>query len=259
MSWFNDFFGTNKPILGMVHLLPLPNTPYYQGDLDNIYDLALHDALALLEGGVHGIIIENTGDRPFTPKLETEQVACLAALAGYIQQKISIPLGIDAVFSDYKASLACALAARGTFIRIPTFVDRVDSYSGVLEPCAAWAMRYRKQLNAEHIKILADIQVKYTRKVVPAPLEESALYAVASGADALIVTGTQSGNETPIDTIKLVKKSVTIPVIVGSGLNESNIKEQFTHADGAIVGTYLKTAGKIDKNKVIALCEKGRS
>ena len=54
-----------------------------------------------------------------------------------------------------------------------------------------------------------------------------------------------------------VKKTVKVPVIVGSGIKTSNIKEQMGIADGAIVGSSLKIDGvasnPVDKNKVIEL------
>ncbi len=59
MSWCNTLFGTEKPIIGMVHLKALPGTFHYDGNMDNIYEAAIHDAKALEEGGVHGIMVEN--------------------------------------------------------------------------------------------------------------------------------------------------------------------------------------------------------
>ncbi len=77
-----------------------------------------------------------------------------------------------------------------------------------------------KKLNAEDIMILADIQVKHTNVVTPVPIKQSALNAVACGADAVIVTGSTTGESTPIEMIKEVKKIVSIPVIVGSGIKK---------------------------------------
>ena len=46
--------------------------------------------------------------------------------------------------------------------------------------------------------------------------------------------------------IERVKKVVSIPVIAGSGVKESNIREQFRIADGAIIGSSLKEGGKLE-------------
>jgi hypothetical protein len=74
------------------------------------------------------------------------------------------------------------------------------------------------------------------------PIEESAAVAESCGADAVIVTGAQTGRETPLETVRRVKQAVRCPVIIGSGVKSSNIKEQLAVADGAIVGSSLKDA-----------------
>ena len=39
---------------------------------------------------------------------------------------------------------------------------------------------------------------------------------------------------------------MNIPVIAGSGVNDTNIKEQLNIADGAIIGSGFKVDGKIE-------------
>ena len=77
-------------------------------------------------------------------------------------------------------------------------------------------------------------------------VEDSARDAEACGADAIIVTGTHIGVETPMEIIKRVKAVTNLPVIVGSGVKTANIKEQLAVADGAIVGSSLKEGGVIE-------------
>lgn len=62
-------------------------------------------------------------------------------------------------------------------------------------------------------------------------------------ADAIIVTGSSIGLETPIEMIEKAKKVVKIPVLAGSGINCKNIAEQMKIADGAIIGSSLKKDG----------------
>ncbi|MGX7059668.1 BtpA/SgcQ family protein [Vagococcus humatus] len=228
-------------IIGMVHLLPLPGTPLYKGNMDEVYELALKDALALKNGGATALMIENAGDTPFKKEMAIEQITALAAVSAYIKEKVQMPIGIDAAFCDYKAALSVATAVRADFVRLAVYVDTVVSACGVMEPCSAEAIYYRKQLQAENIGILADIQVKYSNMLIPSvSIEESAKNAEASMADAIIVTGKHSGNETPIDIIKRAKAVVKCPLIIGSGVSVENVKEQLAIADGAIVGTSLK-------------------
>ena len=54
-----------KEIIGVVHLLPLPGSPGWKGDLEAVIGSALRDTEALVGGGVDAVIFENFGDVPF--------------------------------------------------------------------------------------------------------------------------------------------------------------------------------------------------
>ncbi|MBC7080623.1 MAG: photosystem I assembly BtpA, partial [Methanothrix sp.] len=48
-----DLFGVDLPVIGMVHLWPLPGAPGYTGyGMDAVIEAALADARALARGGV---------------------------------------------------------------------------------------------------------------------------------------------------------------------------------------------------------------
>lgn len=260
MKTIDRLFDGQKVIIGMVHLLPLPGTPLYGGNMSEVYNQAITDARTLEEGGVNALMIENFGDMPYKKTLEIEQVAALAAVSAVIRQQTNLPIGIDAAFCDYKAALSTALAAKADFVRLAVFVDTVESFNGIMEPCSADAVAYRKAIGAEHIAIFADVQVKHTHMLIPnIPIEESAQVAVSCMADAIIVTGTHTGGETPLDSVKRVKAVVDCPVVIGSGVSSKNIKEQLNIADGAIVGSSLKStnhsSSPIDLVKVQSLVE----
>jgi membrane complex biogenesis BtpA family protein len=247
MNTTKEFFGLNKQfVIGMVHCLPLPGTPGFCGDCSVVAKQAVQDAITLEKAGVDAIIVENMGDTPFGITLDTEQVAALASISALVREKVSLPIGIDAAMNDYRAAISIALAIGGDFVRIPVFVDTVEFYGGVISPCAREAMTFRNHLGAEHIRIFADIQVKHTHMMLThVSIEDSAKAAADCGADAIIVTGTHIGEETPLELISRVKKVVKVPVIAGSGVKTGNIKEQLTIADGAIVGSSLKEGGEI--------------
>jgi membrane complex biogenesis BtpA family protein len=233
-------------VIGMVHCLPLPGTMGYGGDCEKIFAQAVQDAKTLEENGVDAIIVENMGDGPFAQKLDIAQIAALSIAASKVKDAVHIPVGIDAAFCDYETSLSIAHAIGGEFVRIPVFVDTVEFYGGIIYPCARDCMNFRRNLGAEDVMVLADIQVKHTNMVLThVTIESSAKNAAACGADGIIVTGAAIGTETPIEMIERVKKVVKIPVIAGSGVSPSNIKAQFKIADGAIVGSSLKEGGDI--------------
>lgn len=228
-------------VIGMVHCLPLPGTKDFKDNMQFLKQQAIDDAITLEKAGVDAIIVENMGDNPLGETLDLEQRLALSAIAALVKDKVSLPVGIDAAFNDYRAALAIAKAIEADFIRIPVFVDTVMYFNGVIKPCARDAMIYRKQLNAENVKVFADVQVKHTYMVnKDITIEDSAKMAVGCGADAIIVTGTSIGEETPIELIERVKKAVKVPVVAGSGVNIENINSQFKIADGAIIGTSLK-------------------
>ncbi len=233
-----------KTIIGMVHCLPLPGTANFADNCSTIIQQAVEDAIKLEEAGCDALCIENMGDTPLKPVMDIPQITALSAISAIIRREVSLPLGIDAAFNDFKTSLSIAKILNADFVRVPVFVDTVVYFGGTIQPAACECMNYRKDLMGRNIMILADIQVKYTHMLLPSiSLEESAMNAAACGADALIVTGSASGDETPIDSIRRIKQLVSIPVIAGSGVNKNNIKEQLKIADGAIIGSALKEGG----------------
>ncbi|MCR4434824.1 MAG: BtpA/SgcQ family protein [Clostridiales bacterium] len=244
----SDFIERGRQfVIGMVHCLPLPGMPGFCGDMKKVIDQAVHDAITLEQSGMDAIIVENMGDNPFGVVLDTEQSCALAVVSANVAQKVKIPIGIDAAMNDYKTSFSIAKAIDGAFVRIPVFVDTVEFFGGIIRPCAREAMIFRKNLQAENIKILADIQVKHTHMVLPhVSIEDSAKAAESCGADGIIVTGTHMGVETPIEIIQRVRKVTRLPLIAGSGVKTTNIKEQLSIADGAIVGSSLKEGGAVE-------------
>lgn len=243
-----DVIGLNRQfIIGMVHCLPLPGTLHYGGDVARIYAQAVQDARTLQAAGVDAVIVENMGDDPFAVKLEPAQFAALAVATQKVMDAVTLPVGVDAAFCDYAASLAIAQATGAQFIRAAVFVDTVAYYGGIISPCARDCMLYRKALGCPDVLVLADVQVKHTDMLLPqVSVVSSAINAAACGADAVIVTGAAIGMETPIQTIEQVKKRIGIPVIAGSGVNAGNIRAQLAIADGAIVGSSMKPGGRLD-------------
>lgn len=233
-------------VIGMVHCLPLPGTVGFKDNCDEIIERAVQDAITLEKGGVDAIMIENMLDDPLGLTLDIEQSVALSAITSRIREAVSLPIGIDAAFCDYKSSVSIAKFNGCQFVRIPVFVDMVQFHGGLITPCARDCVLYRKHLMAEDILIFADIQVKHTNMLIPVPIEQSAKNAQACGADAIIVTGSTTGEATPTELIERAARVVSIPVLAGSGVNAGNIKSQFRVASGCIVGSSLKGNGKLE-------------
>src|SRR5438874_2601824 len=100
------------PVIGMVHLLPLPGAPRYGGSLSVVRESMLRDAEALMNGGVHGLMLENFGDVPFFPgRVPAPVVAHMTALAADLRRRFEAPLGINVLRNDGMSALAVAHAA----------------------------------------------------------------------------------------------------------------------------------------------------
>ena len=79
MNLVELFPHTSKPIIGMLHLPPLPGSYNYTGQpLDDIVERTLHEAGILASNGFDGLLLQNAGDR--SGWAAPDRVASLAPL-----------------------------------------------------------------------------------------------------------------------------------------------------------------------------------
>lgn len=243
-----EVFGVRKPIIGMVHLMPLPGSPGYGGyGMDAIVDQALRDARALVEGGVDGVMVENMWDLPYYAgqRIPVEEIAAQTVVAREVAKAVSVPVGVNVVHNGGRTTLSIALAAGASFIRVCAYTGALVWDTGEFDHgVAADLMRLRKELGAEHIKIFADVCKKHAVMFPGIDLETHVTWTDFYLADAIIVTGKMTGAPPSLREVKAVKKMAPhCPVLVGSGANKDNIVKFLRYADGAIVGTSLKEGG----------------
>ena len=243
-----DLFSVVRPIIGMVHLLPLPGSPRYQGEpVTTIIDAALRDARAWQKGGAEGLMIENAGDLPFAKpdRIGHETVAAMTAVAVALVREVPLPIGVNCLANGVLPALAVAKASGARFVRSNQWVNAYVANEGFVEGAAPAAMRYRAWLRAYDIAIFADVHVKHGSHAVVGDrsLAEQTRDAIFFDADILIATGQRTGDATDIDEIRGIKGASTLPVIIGSGLTADNAPELLLLADGAIVGSWAKVDG----------------
>jgi membrane complex biogenesis BtpA family protein len=243
----DELFGVKSPIIGMVHLWPLPGAPGYSGyGMDTILDQARRDTEALLEGGVDGLIVENMWDLPFYAgtEVQVEAITAQAVAARVVAEMADMPVGVNVIHNGWQAELAIAVAAGLDFVRVCILTGARLWDTGDLDPgCAANLLRRRKELGAEHLKLFADVDKKHS---VPFPglnLETHIEWTEFYRADALIVSGRMTGDAPPLEKVRLAKEAATRPILMGSGTTAENIVEFLKYADGAIVGSSLKVDG----------------
>jgi membrane complex biogenesis BtpA family protein len=237
------------PVIGMLHLLPLPGAPDYAGGLDAVTSRLLGDAEALVSAGVDGLLLENFGDAPFYPRqVPAHTVAQMAALALTVRKRFDRPMGINVLRNDGHSALAIAQAVGADFIRVNVLCSARVTDQGLLEGIAHELLRYRRLIRAEHVKILADVNVKHSAPIGPArPIEDDVADTIQRGkADAVIVSGGGTGKRTDLQELQQVKSAAgDTPVLVGSGVTAETIQDYVPHADGFIIGTAFKCDGRV--------------
>lgn len=247
-SAIREIFGTDKALIGMIHCQPLPGAPRYRGAApETIYDAAMRDAEALIEGGMHGLLVENHGDVPFSKPddIGPETSAFMSVITDRIGRATGMPIGINVLANAPIPAFAIAMAGGAKFIRVNQWANAYVANEGFMEGRAAEAMRYRSLLRAEHIKVFADSHVKHGAHAITADrsIEELTRDLAFFDADAIIATGQRTGNSASVEEIETVGAATHLPLLVGSGVTKDNIVEILKRTNGVIVASSLKEGG----------------
>lgn len=247
-SAIREIFGTDKALIGMIHCQPFPGAPRYRGAaMDTIYDVAMRDAEALIAGGMHGLIVENHGDIPFSKPedIGPETAAFMSVVTDRIVRETGVPVGINVLANAPIPAFAIAMAGGAKFIRVNQWANAYVANEGFMEGRAAEAMRYRSLLRAEHIKVFADSHVKHGAHAITADrtIEELTRDLAFFDADAVIATGQRTGHSASVEEIETIASATHLPLLVGSGVTAQNIVEILKRTNGVIVASSLKEGG----------------
>jgi hypothetical protein len=243
-----------RGVIGMLHLPPLPGDPRHAGEQpEAIGARLLADAGALVDGGVDALLLENFGSMPLwrgdrRDPLPPHQVALMTRFAGAVRERFDRPLGINCLRNDAAAALAIARAVGGSFVRVNVHVGAYVTDQGLIEGEAAATLRYRRAIGAEAVLILADVLVKHAAPLSPLAPEAATRDTLERGlADGVIVTGAATGSAVDAAVVATVRRAAgERPVYLGSGVTPQNAAALAPHADGAIVGTWVKEGGIVE-------------
>lgn len=243
---FAKLFPRSKPLVGMVHCLPLPGAPKYQGSMNEIVAFARRQAKELEILGFDGIMVENYQDVPFYPgRVPSETVASLAVVVHEVVQAVQVPVGVNVLRNDGVSAISIAAATGASFVRVNVHTGAMLGDQGWLLGEAHETMRKRAQLEPE-IALLADVLVKHATPPPGIDLVQAARDAASRGmADGLIVSGSGTGEATDLARVQAVKEAVPETLVwIGSGLCPENAAKSLEVADAAIVGSTLMKGGK---------------
>lgn len=228
-------------LIGAIHFPPLPGYDGYPG-FDTAVAYALADLEAFQKGGCSAVIIENNYDVPHVERVSQAVRDEMIALGNVLVAHATVPVGVSVLWNDYESAFAIAVAIGASFIRVPVFVDRVQTAYGIMEPQANRVHDVQQKCGATHVAIYADIHVKHATILSGTSIAEAATAAVAAGADALIVTGQWTGDAPLLGDLTSVRAAVgaTVPILCGSGVATDNVRSLMAVANGAIVSTSVK-------------------
>jgi uncharacterized protein len=245
-----QIFNTTQPIIGVVHLLPLPTSARWGGSLSAIIDRAEQEAVALASGGVNSIIVENFFDAPFPKsRVDPAVVSAMTTIVSRLRALVSMPIGINVLRNDSLSAMAIASCTGAAFIRVNVLSGVMATDQGVIEGCAHELLRYRRELGSD-VKIIADVLVKHAQPLSSSDINTAVHETIDRGlADAIILSGVATGNPPDIEDLKLAKAAAgNTPIIIGSGADFGNISSLMQFADGVIVSSSLKRQGKIENS-----------
>ncbi len=265
---FEATFGTGTPVIGMVHLPPLPGAPRAPDDgsaaIDAAIERAVRDAAALDRGGADGLIVENFGDAPFHPDdVPKHVVAAMTRAAAAVADATDLPLGINVLRNDAEAAVAVAAAVDAAFVRVNVHTGARVTDQGIVEGRAHRTLRLRDRLGVD-VGVFADTDVKHSAPLTPTgyTAESFADTAERGLADAVIASGSGTGEAVEADALRSVvdervRHGLDTPVLVGSGVRQDTVADLLGVADGVIVGTALKRGGEttapVDADRVADL------
>ena len=236
-----------KFLAAMVAVLPLPGSPLYDGDDQRVMDQALADLEVYRTAGVDSIIFENDHDLPYIqPPLDAKGIALMTNIVKAARERFHGPLGIQMLEAANVTSLEIAAEADLDYIRVEAYVFAHVGGSGVIHGSAGKILRRRKELNADHIEVFADVKKKHGSHslTIDLDIQDEIRQAEFFLVDGVIVTSKFTGTHPDKTDLIKAKEATKLPVLIGSGMTAENISDYLPLADGFIVGSYFRRDGK---------------
>jgi hypothetical protein len=242
----NPLFASAKPVIAMIHVGALPGTPASRQNLKAIEAQALREARIFRDAGVQGLMLENMHDTPYLRgRVGAEIIAAMAVIARTVKETSRLPCGAQVLAAANIEAMAVAHAAGLDFIRAEGFAFAHVADEGLIQACAGELLRYRRSIGAERVQVWADVKKKHSAHAITSDVDIGATAEAVEflRGDAVIVTGTVTGDPPKVADIAAVRKRTSLPVYLGSGVTDKNLKQFHAAADGFIVGSHFKKDG----------------
>lgn len=215
-------FQSKQPVIAMLHLAGKSRKA--------VVETALQEMALFEKKGVEAVIVENYhGD-------VQDVINVLAELQGKFP---SITVGVNILPNEYDIALELAHIFGAKFIQMD-FVS--GAYGSKKNPTVLDLKKYEEaRAKFPDVFVMGGVWPKYYRPVEGSDLTAD-LLAAKKLADAVVVTGSGTGMETPTEKIKIFRKILgpKFPLIIGAGVTLDNVAEQLPIGQGLIIGSYFK-------------------
>ena len=250
--WMKDLCGTDKPIIALLHLDPLPGEPGFKGSLGEVMSHARADLESLQSGGVDAVLIANEYCTPITPNTAPETLMAMAAVIGSLKRDIQIPFGTNVVY-DPESTIRMGAALGASFGR-SAFAGAFTGTYGIHSVNFGDMVRLTRSLGIPEFKLLHKFNPEGDAFIRDIPLKNS-VNAICSGnyIGALCVSGPGAGKAADMKLLEEVTElahNKNTPVFCNTGCRHDTIQGILKIADGACVGTALKENGRVSVEKV---------
>lgn len=237
-------FGTDKPVIAMVHFPGLPGRPRHDraAGRARLLDVVGRDLEVLQDAGVDAVLFCNEADIPYQLAVGPEIPAAMAAVIGELHTAIRVPFGVNILW-DAKASLALARATGASFIR-EVLTGVYESDIGIIQPSLGDLAAYRDAIGAGDVALFGNITPEFSSTLGTRTVAERAKSSSFLGLDAILISGPEAGVQFAMSDLRSAKAAVpNTPVLANTGVRAEHLAEILSIADGVIVGTSLKVDG----------------
>jgi uncharacterized protein len=257
-----SLFAVPRALVGVIHAQALPGTPGSRLSVSAIAKLAAAEAELYASAGFHGLVLENTHDRPYLKgaAVGPEIATALSVIGAEIRRASSLPLGVQVLAGANRSAIAVAHACGAAFVRVEGFVFAHVADEGLIESSAGDILRYRRAIGAENVLVFADIKKKHSAHAITADVDivETAKAAEFFSVDGVVVSGAATGSPADPDEVQAVSSAVHVPTIIGSGITPENLS-LYRGADAFFIGSSVKSggvwSGELDAARTRALVE----
>ncbi|HCE61636.1 MAG TPA: SgcQ protein [Clostridiales bacterium] len=248
MKTFKELFGTDKPIIALLHMRELPGDPGYpEGrSIEDVVRKAREELIALQDGGVDAILFSNEFSYPYLDELDAVTPASMAYVIGRLKDDIRIPFGVHAI-SDPMATLELAAAVQAQFVR-GVFAGGFVGEGGIRSKDAGRFVRRQKALRLDDLLMFYMINAESDGDLSGRPLDVIAKATVFKcHPQGLCMSGIHAGLEAGSSDLQKIRDAVPgTPVLSNTGTKKENVIEKLQHCNGAFVGTAFKKDGKFE-------------